>query len=230
MTIHPRQISPRWKGAIKRIGGFVARAVLTEKMRFVHNSWHYSWSFRPDLCPCDLHLCEYLVERNVRGQSIFHFGTGGHHLVGLRNRDDGLGNEILAITAAPAEHARYVSEVIRSPLLGRHYRVLFADIYDLCSASLPTFDLATLFHLGEFADAVQTPRRMDDRLLLDLLISKVVPGGRLLFYSGSVGYSIAGPLIDRAVAEGRLSFLESFKSLIVFRVAGIAPLAPVVVP
>lgn len=206
------------KQALRRAGGLVTRTLLTEKMRFVHNSWHYSWPLTPDVCPCDVHFCEYLEQHRIRERSIFHFGSGGHHLVGLRNRDGGLDNEILAITASPAEHAQYVSQVIRSPELGRHYRVLFSDIYELGPASLPTFDVATLFHLCEFADSVPNPRRLDDRLVLDLFVSKVVPGGCLLFYSGSYGYHAARPLIERAVAEGRLSFLETWKSLVVYRV------------
>ena len=42
----------------------------------------HSWPFRPDVCPCDVHLCDYLDERTIRGRTVFHFGTGGHHLVG----------------------------------------------------------------------------------------------------------------------------------------------------
>ena len=107
----------------------------------------HSWPLRPDVCPCDVDLCHYLDSRAVRGRSVFHFGTGGHHLVGLRNHANGWANEVLGLTLSPSEHERYVRLVVRDPSLARHYKVLFADIYSLAAAALPTFDVVTLFHL-----------------------------------------------------------------------------------
>jgi hypothetical protein len=151
----------------------------------------------------------------MREKSIFHFGTGGHHLVGRANRSVGLDNQILAITASPAEHAKYVAAVIRDPSLARNYKVLFGDIYDLSPLLLPTFDLVTLFHLCEFT---QAGKRLDDSALLDLFLSKLAPDGRVLFYSRSGGRARAAPIIANAVGAGRMSHVEEFKSLLVYKV------------
>jgi hypothetical protein len=189
------------------------RGVMPGRMRFVH----YSWPLRADLCPCDVHFCEFLEERNIRQRSIFHFGTGGHHLVGLRNHDAGLQNDVLGLTVAPKEHLRYVRKVIHDPLLGRHYKVLFADIFSLSAATLPVFDLVTLFHLCEFTDASTAGHRLTDAEVLHLFWSKTAPGGLLLFYPRSYGYKKLTPLIEQAVNDGKLAFVESYKSLVVYR-------------
>ena len=177
-----------------------------------------SWPLLPDVCPCDVHLCDYLEERRVRGAALFHFGSGGHHIVGLRNQRARLENDILALTASPSEHARYISLVVSDPTLGQHYRVLFGDIYELRPAALPTFDLATLFHLCEFSPEPDDGRLLDDAGVLGLVRSQVRPGGRLLFYEGSFAYRRAASLVERAVGDGEMTFDERYKSLVVYRV------------
>ncbi len=190
------------------------RALLPSRMNLVP----YAWPLRPEVCPCDVHLCDYLEEREIRKKALFHFGTGAHHVVGLRNHEDGLENEIFAITASRGEHARYVQHVVRAPQLGKHYKVLFGDIYDLGSASLPVFDVVTLFHLCEFTPPRDRGRRMDDAAVLELFLAKLTRGGRVLFYERSSAYRRARPLIDRALADRRMSIDERYKSLLVCRV------------
>ena len=177
----------------------------------------HSWPLRPTVCPCDVHFCDYLDERSIRGRSVFHLGTGGHHLVGARNHAEGWRNEILGLTLAPREHARYVRRLIRDPGLGRHYKVLFADIYSLCAAGLPRFDLVALFHLCEFGDPASAGRRLDDGGVLRAFCSCLRPGGLLLLYRGSFGFGRAQSLITEAVADGSLSFVEDYKSLSIYR-------------
>jgi hypothetical protein len=177
-----------------------------------------NWPLLPDVCPCDLHFCSYLKERNVSKRSIFHFGSGGHHLVGLRNRQDALDNDVWAVTASAAEHGRYKREVSRDPPLGEHYRVLLADIYDLDDAALPEFDLVTLFHLCEYTPRTGPVRRLDDGGILDLFRSKLTPTGRLFFYDGSFARQAASGIIEQRVAEGLLSFEERYQSLLIYRV------------
>jgi hypothetical protein len=203
-----------WFGV--RLKGMKERAMRTlfpSRMHFVH----YSWPLLPQICPCDIHFCEYLKERRVRKRAIFHFGTGGHHVVGRCNRKHALENDIVAITASPSEHASYVRQIIREPSIGSRYKVLFADIYNLNAACMPTFDLITLFHLCEFVELPSARRQLDDAGVLDLFLSKATPRGRLLFYSRSAGSLETRPLIDRAVANGRMCFEEQYKSLLVYR-------------
>ena len=137
----------------------------------------HSWPLRPDECPCDMHFCDYLNERSIRGRSVFHFGTGGHHLVGTRNHVEGWRNEILGLTLAPREHTLYVRKLIRDPAFGQHYKVLFGDIHSLCAAALPRFDLVSLFHLCEFGDLASTGRQLDDEGVLRMFCSRLFPGG-----------------------------------------------------
>ncbi|MCX8099603.1 MAG: hypothetical protein N3D77_00005, partial [Geminicoccaceae bacterium] len=52
---------------------------------------------------------------DVRGAGIFRLGTGNHHLVGIRSAEDGRGNAVLGIGAAPRGHESYVRLVIERP-------------------------------------------------------------------------------------------------------------------
>jgi len=180
----------------------------------------HGWPFRPGVCPCDGDFVEWLTARGVRGRSVFHLGTGAHHLVGLENQSRGLDNDVLGLTLAPREHRSYVRAMLREPALGRHYKVLFADLHSLCAAALPRFDVATLFHLGEFGDLSSPARRMDEKGVLDLLCEQLVPGGRVLFYKGSFGYERAALLIAAKAQAGDIRHDEDFRSLRVYRVPG----------
>ncbi len=183
------------------------------RMRFVP----YSWPLLPHECPCDVHLCDYLGARRIEGKAIFHFGTGGHHVVGTRNHEARWKNEILGITASPSEHSRYLARVVRNPDLATRYKVIFCDIYDLSAALLPMFDVVTLFHLCEFTPPEGRSRRLDDRGVLDLLLRRTTPGGRVLFYAGSWAAGPAMAIVGQEVAAGRLSFEERFETLLVYR-------------
>ena len=205
-----------WRGYVHTVAfkERTLRAVMPARMHFVH----YSWPLRADLCPCDVDFCDYLRDRGIRERWIFHLGTGGHHLVGLRNQADGLQNDILGLTAAPKEHAGYVKKVIRDPSLARHYKVLFADLFSLSAGCLPAFNIITLFHLGEFSDASGSGRRLNLEQAFELFYAKMLPGGDMLFYPRSYGYSEVRPLIEAAVRAGRLSLVETYRSLDIYRV------------
>lgn len=202
----------------ERAGGAkeaVLRRMQPGRMRIVPHSWPL-WE---RMCSCDLHFCDFLQERNIRSKSIFHLGTGGHHVVGLRNRSEGAGNVILGVTVSPDELKRYVKLVIRDPLLGRSYKVLFADVHDLQAASLPSFDLVTLFHLCEFSST--TPcHLLSDEGVFDLLTSKLASGGLVALYRKSLGYRRLQPIVEAAMARGALEYLEDYKSLQLLRVPG----------
>ena len=197
-------------GAVKER---VLRRLLPARMHFVH----YSWPLRPGKCPCDVDFCEYLRERNIGGKSVFHFGTGGHHIVGSENDNAPVPNEIFALTLSPNEHAAYVKRIIRNPALGKHYKVLFGDIYSLSAESLPVFDIVTLFHLCEFSGASEAGQRLSDLEVLRLFRSKLTPQGVMLFYPGSYGLARLTPLLEQEVAAGRMSLVERYKSLVIYR-------------
>jgi hypothetical protein len=190
------------------------RRIQPGRMRVVPHAWPL-WA---RMCACDLHFCDFLQERHVRSKSIFHFGTGGHHIVGLRNRVDDMDNVILGVTLSPSEIKRYVKLVVRDPILGQNYKVMFADIHDLQAASLPKFDLVTLFHLCEFGGATASGHLLSDKGVLDLLTSKLQPGGLLALYPRSLGYKRLRPLITAAIAAGTLQHREDYKSLQILQV------------
>lgn len=182
------------------------------------NLFNESWRL-VDYCPCDVHFAEYLDERRVRGKLIFHFGSGGHHLLGRENaaREPADRNEIFAVTASPEEHAEYVRLVSENGDLANSYKVLFTDVYTLSPRILPSFDLITLFHLCEYYDSERSAyARLDDAGLLHLCLSRLVAGGRLLFYTGSEGFHKTAPMLADLASRGEIERVDEFKSLVVY--------------
>ncbi len=104
------------------------------------NYWNQTWSLDEAQCPCDLHFVQYLEEKKATNATIFHFGTGNHHIVGLKGAEDGANNAVLGITASPQEYDDYVELLIKNPRLGHTYKAYFGDIYQLDARLLPQFD------------------------------------------------------------------------------------------
>ncbi|HEY1243811.1 MAG TPA: hypothetical protein VGF29_03175 [Hyphomicrobiaceae bacterium] len=180
------------------------------------NYFNGTWSLDEAQCPCDVHFLEYLNEKRVRNAAIFHFGTGNHHIVGLKAAEDN--NAVLSITASPHEYDDYVELLIRNPRLGHTYKAYFGDIYQLDGRLLPEFDYVTLFHVGEF----RTPDNDSYGALTDLemtlvLADKVKPGGEILFYSGSFAYDKAQACAAELVSVRPFAAEADFKSLRVYR-------------
>ncbi len=176
-----------------------------------------SWPLRPERCPCDMHFVEYLRTHRIGGRSIFHFGSGEHHLVGREN-SVAAPNDILAVTASRREHETYMALVSSDPFVARHYHVLFADIYMLAPRLLPMFDLVTLFHLHEFWDAERHRyARHDDASLVKALLDRLSPGGLLLFYEGSDGFARTRLLLAQLIEAGTLAASGRFASLLLYR-------------
>jgi hypothetical protein len=182
------------------------------------NFWNQTWSLDEVQCPCDLHFVEYMEEKKVEGASIFHFGTGNHHIIGLRLAENGSNCAILGITASPQEYDDYVELLIKNPRLGHTYKAYFGDIYQLDARLLPEFDYVTLFHVGEF----RTPENDSYGALTDLemtllLADKVKPGGEIHFYTGSFAYDKAEAVAKELVEVRPFESAGAFKSLSIFR-------------
>jgi (2Fe-2S) ferredoxin len=191
------------------------------------NYWQNTWPLDRERCPCDIHFLEYLTRRGAGGKSIFHFGSGEHHLLGRGNVVAPKRNDILAITASKSEHTAYVDLIIRHPEIAKDYKVLFADIYTLNGALLPAFDFVTLFHLCEFYDPEKSAyAHHDDDGLLRLFLSRLKPGGRILFYRRSSAFAKARPIIQRHLAAGRLVEEEVYKTLMICKAGPATPPAP----
>jgi hypothetical protein len=182
------------------------------------NIWDVNWFLDEKQCPCDVHFLEYLEREKVTGASIFHFGTGGHHVVGIRTAENGSNNAVLGITASPQEYNDYVKLVIERPEIGRTYKAFFGDIYQLDARLLPTFDFVTLFHTGEFrTEKNDAYGALTDLEVAEFLLDKLRPGGRVVFFSGSFAYDKAEAVAADLVRRGRIQAEPDYKTLRIYR-------------
>lgn len=180
------------------------------------NYWNQTWSLDEAQCPCDLHLVQYLEEKGVKDASIFHFGTGNHHIVGLEAAK--ANNAVLGITASPQEYDDYVELLIKNPRLGHTYKAYFGDIYQLDPRLLPAFDYAALFHVGEF----RTPDNDSYGALTDLemtliMADKLRPGGEVMFYTGSFAYDKAEGVARELIKVRPFAPAPDYKTLKIFK-------------
>lgn len=182
------------------------------------NYWNQTWSLDEAQCPCDLHFVEYLQERKAKGATIFHFGTGNHHIVGLKMAENGANCAVLGITASPQEYDDYIELLISNPRLGHTYKAYFGDIYQLDARLLPAFDYVSLFHVGEFRTAENDSYgALTDLDMTLLLADKVRAGGEVLFYSGSFAYDKAEAVGKELVRLRAFEAAPDYKSLRIFR-------------
>ena len=182
------------------------------------NYWNETWSLDEVQCPCDIHFVEYLEGRKAKDAVVFHFGTGNHHIVGLKLAENGSNCAVLGITASPQEYDDYVDLLIRNPRLGHTYKAYFGDIYQLDSRLLPRLDYVSLFHVGEF----RTPENDAYGALTDLemtlmLADKIKPGGEVLFYTGSFAYDKAQAVEKDLVAQRPFEPAGDYKTLRIYR-------------
>jgi len=77
------------------------------------NIWKKYWDLRTQECPCDVHFVEWLESVRLKGIRIYHFGTGGHHHVGVECARPHLNNTVFGVTASPKEYKSYVDLVTR---------------------------------------------------------------------------------------------------------------------
>ncbi|MFZ4809530.1 MAG: hypothetical protein ACOYLQ_19920 [Hyphomicrobiaceae bacterium] len=182
--------------------------------------WDVDWYLDEAQCPCDVHFTQWIDETGVAGRTIFHFGTGGHHHLGLHNLERDTPNTILGITASPPEFQRFIELAIKHPRLSHAYQVWFGDIYLLNPRLLPPLDIVTLFHTGEFrGDSQDAYGALTDRQVADVLLDRLAPGGWVALFTGSFAYDKAAAIADDLVAEGRIVPAGDFKSLKLYRKA-----------
>ncbi len=189
----------------------------------------------PAACPADREIARYLDrhEPHDGGLTVFHFGTGAHHHVGLANHRREHPHRVIGITASPGEYQRYIELCQQDGSLGRDYLVSFGDVYNLGPEFLPPLDVASMPHLGEYYDpgraaepgvaaaGANTDRSLyaplDDRSLAALIVDKLVIGGRLLIYVQSHGAAVTRELLHELVNEQRrLRYRLMHESIAVF--------------
>jgi hypothetical protein len=179
------------------------------------NYWNQTWSLDEAQCPCDLHFVQYLQEKQAKDATIFHFGTGNHHIVGLETAK--ANNAVLGITASPQEYDDYVELLIKNPRLGHTYKAYFGDIYQLDPRLLPAFDFVTNFHACEFrTEKNDAYGALTDLEMTLVLADSIKPGGEMHFYTGSDGYKNTLAVIDSLKAQRGFTEADAYKTLRIF--------------
>lgn len=182
------------------------------------NLWKATWSLDEAQCPCDVHFLEYLEKKGAKNASIFHFGTGNHHIVGLKTATNGSNNAVLGITASRHEYDAYIDLLVSNPHLGHTYKAYFGDIYQLDRRLLPDLDYATLFHVGEYRTAENDAYdALTDNEMVAVVADRLKPGGEILFYAGSFAYDKAEAAGKTLVENGILEPGGEFKTLRILR-------------
>ena len=53
------------------------------------NYWTDKWDLHEDVCPCDVHFNDWVAKQKLKNKSIYHFGSGTHHVVGIKQAENG---------------------------------------------------------------------------------------------------------------------------------------------
>lgn len=182
------------------------------------NIWDAYWGLEVEQCPCDIHFVEWLEAQGIKDQRIYHFGTGGHHYVGIRCAEPALNCTVLGITAAPKEYASFIELLTEKPTLSKTYSAYFGDIYTSNARLLPRFDVVTLFHSCEFRqEANDAYGALTDLEVMQLFTDQTEVGGHILFYTGSFAYEPAAKVIESWRTSRAVEEVDAFKTLRVFR-------------
>jgi hypothetical protein len=187
------------------------------------NFWDAKWDLDEAQCPCDIHFNDWIEAEKLTGKTIYHFGTGKHHLVGLRQAGNGSNNAVFGITASPEEYDAYIKLVTARPQISKSYLCYFGDIYLTNPRLLPELDIVALFHLGEFIHETTTSPEyggVSDLALTRLLLKKTRPGGNLLIFTGSFAHDKAEAVAAQLEQAGEVAFVGAFKTLLVYRKVG----------
>jgi hypothetical protein len=170
------------------------------------NFWNAKWDLDEAQCPCDVHFNDWIEDEGLTGKTIYHFGTGKHHVVGIAQAQNGSGNTVFGITASPEEYDAYLRVVTEQPRIAKSYLCYFGDIYLTNPQLLPDLDIVALFHLGEFIHETTTSTEyggLDDLGLTRALLSKTRTDGRLLIFTGSFAHDKAEAVRGGARAPRR---------------------------
>ena len=195
----------------------VFRPALPQQLGTEYYRKNSSWHLNPRSCPCDIEFIEYLKQNGVEDKVLFHFGTGAHHIVGLENQKLDKPNEVIGITASVSEHRAYVRACFQERGLMKYYKVMFGDIYTLTCRCLPLLDIVTLFHLCEF----YVPEEIsfvhhNDASLLELFLDRLNSGGKILFFTKSIGWEKASFVVQAFEKQGKIEKVEEYKSLLAY--------------
>jgi len=187
------------------------------------NLWDAKWDLDEAQCPCDVHFNQWIDANKITDKTIYHFGTGTHHIVGLTQAANGSNNVVFGITASIIEYEAYIKLVNERPQLSKNYLAYFGDVYLTDGRLLPPLDIATMFHAGEYIGDNTTTAAyggVDDLGVARILLDRMPSGGHLLFYTGSFAFDKAEAIVETLAHEKQLERAGTFKSLLVCRKIG----------
>jgi hypothetical protein len=187
------------------------------------NFWDAKWDLDEAQCPCDVHFNDWIEANKIAAKTIYHFGTGMHHIVGLTQAANSANNAVFAITASTIEYNQYIKLALEQPQILKSYLAYFGDAYLTNPRLLPELDIATMFHAGEYIGAnTTTPEYggIDDLGVTRLLLGRMRPGGHVLFFTGSFAFDKAEAIVATLEGEKKLAREGTFKSLLVCRKVG----------
>jgi len=182
------------------------------------NYWTDKWDLDEKICPCDVHFNDWVAKEKLKNKTIYHFGTGTHHVIGIKQAAQK--NRVLAITASKEEYDSYIKLVTENSTVAKQYVAYFGDIYLTNPNLLPDFDVVTMFHLCEFFfpnTASKEYGGLTDAKMLDLFTAKTRKGGYILFYMSSYKYHLAEPVIAKWAKKAPVKRVGEFKTLLVYR-------------
>jgi hypothetical protein len=184
------------------------------------NLWDAKWDLDEAQCPCDVHFNQWIEANKIANKTIYHFGTGMHHAVGIAQAENGLNNAVFGITASIVEYQAYVKLVSENHQIAKRYLAYFGDIYLSDPRLVPELDIVTLFHANEYIhDDTPSPEYggLDDLKLARLLIGRMRPGGHVMFYTGSFALDKTDAMVATLENEKKLAREGTFQSLLVCR-------------
>ena len=184
------------------------------------NLWDAKWDLDEAQCPCDIHFNEWIEANRITNKTIYHFGTGMHHIVGLTQAANGSDNVVFGITASIVEYEAYIKLVNERPQILKNYLTYFGDIYLTNARLLPPLDIATMFHAGEYIGDNTTTLAyggFDDLAVARIMLDGMRPSGHLLFFTGSFAFDKAEAIVETLTREKKLERAGTFKSLLVCR-------------
>ena len=134
--------------------------------------------------------------------------------------NDEKNNMLTAVTACPEEYVRYMNYCIDHPKLAWSYKPIFTDIYCLDERQIPPLDVASLFHIGEFSNEIRGEGPgLTDLQVLEIVFSKIKPGGFLLLYANSIGFPKIQEQIEQWSKDRKIYRESDHFSIVVYRKA-----------
>ncbi len=178
------------------------------------HTYNMAWQLHPG-CPCDVEFNQYISRKSISGKSIFHFGTGAHHVVGMAAAGR---NDVLGVTASVDEYKAFMDIIVKNPSISINYKCMFCDIYTLSENSIPCFDIVTLFHSGEYySPELNSYAPLDDRSLIEFFIGKLKPDGIIVFYKKSNGFIKISLHLEDLIGVGFMEKYEEVGNLLIYR-------------